>query len=108
MFGGRSFEGPFDITAWTPPARAAVYCLLIQDRVVYFGESSDLAQRAFPSSRGGRAGWLRIADFASRIVVAAHWMPRSTFEERNGVAQKLIEFYEPECNEVTRSHSLAH
>ena len=107
------FEGPFSITGWTPPARAGVFCIMVPDarcvppfRPVYFGESSNLAERAFPGAQHGRASWLDIADYDLTIYVAALWMPQSTLDERKAVERQLVQFCQPECNEVFRGRSL--
>ena len=107
------FEGPFPIAGWTPPARAGVFCIMVPDercvppyRPVYFGESPNLAERAFPGPQHGRAGWLDIADYDRSVLVAAHWMPQSTLDERKAVERQLVRFCQPECNEVFRGRSL--
>ena len=107
------FEGPFPIDGWTPPARAGVFCIMVPDsrcvppfRPVYFGESSNLAERVFPGAQHGRASWLDIADYDLSIYVAAHWMPQSSLDERKAVERQLVQFCQPECNEVFRGRSL--
>src|SRR6266849_5588279 len=85
-FGGKSFEGPFEMSTWTPPARAGVYCVMVPDarcvpssyRAIYFAETGNFAERAFPSAKHGQASWLKIADYPLSIHIAAYWMPRST------------------------------
>jgi len=107
------FDGPFPIDGWTPPARAGVFCIMVPDsrcvppyRPVYFGESSNLAQRVFPGPQQGRASWLDIADYDLSVYVAAHWMPQSTLDERKAVERELVQLCQPECNEVFRGRSL--
>jgi len=75
-------------------------------RPVYFGESPNLAERAFPGPQQGRASWLDIADYDRSVLVAAHWMPQSTPDERKAVERQLVRFCQPECNEVFRGRSL--
>ena len=107
------FEGPFPITEWTPRARAGVFCIMVPDarrlppyRPVYFGESSNVAERAFPGPQHGRASWLDIADYDLSVYIAAHWMPQSTLDERKAVERELVQLCQPECNEVFRGRSL--
>ena len=95
------------ITAWTPPARAGVDCLLVPDercvpplRPGFFGSSENFAERGFPPARGGRAGWLEIADYDVSIQIAVHWMPQSTLAQRKGVERDLIRLCQPEINEI--------
>jgi hypothetical protein len=113
-FAGKSFEGPFELGTWTPAARAGVYCVMVPDsgcvpskyRAIYFGETGNFAERAFPSAKNGQAGWLKIADYSQVVHIAAYWMARSTADERKAVERELIQLYEPECNEILRGHSL--
>ena len=109
-FGDKSFDGPFEISAWAPPARAGIFCVVVPEfesyRPIYFGESSNFIERAFPAAKRGRASWLKIADYGASVLVAAYWMPRSTADERKAVERELIELYEPECNELARRHPL--
>jgi hypothetical protein len=107
------FEGPFAITAWTPPPRAGVYCVLVPDsrcvppfRPVYFGQSENFAQRGFPTDRARCANWLDIADYDLSIHIAVHWMPQSALESRKLVERELIRFCQPELNEIFRGRSL--
>ncbi|HET7670371.1 MAG TPA: hypothetical protein VFK84_08175 [Burkholderiales bacterium] len=108
------FEGPLPISAWTPPARAGVYCILVPDarcvppyRPVFFGSSDNFAERGFPSARSGRASWLDIADYELSIHIAVHWMPHSSLESRQAVERELIRFCQPELNEIFRGRSVA-
>ena len=107
------FEGPFPIAAWTPPARAAVFCIMVPDarreppyRPVYVGQSPNLAERVFPNGKHGLASWLDIADYDQGVYVAAYWMPQSTLDERKALERRLVQSCQPECNEVFRGRSL--
>ena len=111
--GASFFEGPFPIDGWTPPARAAVFCIMVPDarreppfRPVYVGESANLAERAFPGAQQGRASWLDIADYDQGVYFAAYWMPQSTLDERKALERRLVQSCQPECNEVFRGRSL--
>ena len=102
------------ISAWAPPPRAGVYCILVPDvrcippfRPVYFGSSDNFAQHGFPSAGNGRASWLDIADYDLSIHIAVHWMPRSTLESRKAVERELIRYCQPELNEIFRGRSVA-
>lgn len=113
QLGASVFDGPFPISGWTPPARAAVFCIMVPDgrreppfRPVYVGESANLAERVFPGAQHGRASWLDIADYDQGVYVAAHWMPQSTLDERKALERRLVQSCQPECNEVFRGRSL--
>lgn len=102
----RLFDGPQPIGTWTPLARAGVYCVIVAERVVYVGQSSNFAEQAFPDARQGGAGWLAIADCGSDVYIAACWMPRSSEEEREALRRELIGLYHPECNQLVPAPSL--
>lgn len=112
QFGPSVFDGPFPIDGWTPPARAAVFCIMVPDarreppyRPVYVGESANLAERVFPGAQRGHASWLDIADYDEGVYVAACWMPQSTPHERKALERRLLQSCQPECNEVFRGRS---
>lgn len=104
-FGDELFYGPFAIGEWNASAIAGVYCIVVPDsrctssyRAIYIGESYNFAERGFPRPEDGDATWLAIANYKEPILIAAHWMPESTVEQRKTVQQKLIRSYLPECN----------
>lgn len=113
-FADALFDGPHEIGALAPQARAGVYCVLVGDsrfqplpyRLVYVGQSSNLGEQVFPALYEGRRGWNAIVDYASPVYIAVCWMPRSTEEERQALEREVIRRYHPECNELLPEHSL--
>ena len=99
-----SFEGPFEITKWDPPFRAAVYVIMVKGekegyyRLIYVGESSNLSERGFYKSHHAYNCWIRIAGSESNLFIGVHKMPESTQEDRTKIEQQLISEYNPTCN----------
>ena len=105
----REFDGPFPLTDWSGGAVPAVYTLLVLDgqeyRPVFVGETANLLERAFPSSRKGRAGWLCLADYHQSLYIAVHPLAGPT--DRKALERQMIQTYQPECNEAFPARSLA-
>lgn len=105
-WGNVKFEGPYPITEWEPPNRAAVYAIMIKPdpvnkpktyRIIYFGQSSNLSERGFYRSHHSYECWLEQAGKESNIYIGIYRMPNSTEEERRNIEQRLITEYEPVC-----------
>jgi hypothetical protein len=106
--GNIEFEGPYPITNWEPPRRAAVYAIMMKPdprnkpttyRVLYFGESSNLSERGFYRSHHKYACWSREAGSESNLYIGIYRMPGSTPEQRRELESKLVEQYRPVCND---------
>jgi len=101
------FEGPYPITDWEPPYRAAVYAIMMKPnpqakayKIVYFGESSNLSERGFYRSYHKYDSWIREAGSEGNLYIGIHRMPGSTAEERRKVESDLILGpYKPACND---------
>lgn len=106
-WGKISFDGPYPITKWDPPFRAAIYAIMIKPeptskpttyRIIYFGESGNLSERGFYKSHHAYSCWIKQAGSESNLFIGVHQMPNSTQEVREKVEQKLISDYNPVCN----------
>lgn len=106
--GDVKFDGPYPITQWDPPYRAAVYSIMIKPdptnkpdtyRIIYFGESGNLSERGFYKVHHKYQCWLQQAKSESNIYIGIYKMPESTQEQRTEVEQKLITQYKPVCND---------
>jgi hypothetical protein len=104
-WGDISFEGPYAITAWNPPRRAAVYAIMYkrdrsEDRyfIIYFGESENLSYRGFYRSHHKYNCWIQYAGSDDNLYIGINTMPNSTDAERRRVEQDLIRQYDPYCN----------
>ena len=106
-WGNVSFDGPYPITNWDPPYRAAVYAIMIKPdskskpdtyRILYFGETSNLSQRGFYRSHHKYDCWIKQAGSESNLYIGIHLMPTSTAAERQKVEAALVSQYNPVCN----------
>lgn len=106
-WGDITFDGPYSVTDWEPPYRAAVYAIMMKPdptnkpttyRILYFGESSNLSERGFWRSHHKYQCFIDNAGSESNIYIGIYRMPNSTEEERRAVEQKLIAQYNPVCN----------
>jgi len=107
-WGGVSFDGPYAITSWDPPYKAAVYAIMMKPdpmnkpttyRILYFGESSNLSERGFYRSHHKFKCWLDNAGSESNLYIGIHAMPESAQEDRTKVEQQLIDACKPICNQ---------
>jgi len=107
-WGNISFEGPYPITNWNPPYRAAIYAIMIKEdpnnqpnmyTIIYFGESGNLSDRGFYSSHHKFQCWLNQAGSEYNIYIGICKMPNSTPEERKRIESALINQYRPICND---------
>lgn len=101
------FEGPYPITSWNPPLRAAIYAIMVKSdpvnrpnmyKVLYIGESGNLSERGFYKTHHASQCWLQQAGSLSSLFIAIYLMPSSTEEERQNIEAQLIEEYSPPCN----------
>ncbi len=106
-WGDVEFEGPYLITEWQPPRRAAVYAIMKKPRpktdpgtyaILYFGESGNLDDRGFYKSHQEYPCWKKEAGSDSDIFIGIHRMPDSTKKKRVSVEKKLIDQLNPVCN----------
>jgi len=105
IWGDISFDGPYRITDWDPPYRAAVYAIMYKRAIseelytlIYIGESGNLDERGFYLSHHKYNCWLSYAGSDDNIYIGIHLMPNSTDEERRLVERDLINRLEPACN----------
>jgi hypothetical protein len=106
-WGDVSFDGPYSVSAWEPPYRAAVYAIMMKPdpiskpstfRMLYFGESSNLSERGFFRSHHKYNCWIQHAGSEDNLYIGTHLMPDSSQEERTRVEQGLISRFDPACN----------
>lgn len=100
-----SWNGPYDESIL--PARAGLYCVWIRSspqagsvcRLVYIGESGDIAQRV--ASHDKRGCWERNRRQGEQIVFTYVLLPTAEVSEdwRRSVENCLIAHHRPPCNE---------
>jgi len=104
-WGNYSFDGPYQITNWNPPYRAAVYAIMKEtDKpetygIIYFGETEDLSGRGFVEPHHKYPCFIDQAGAESNLYIGIHLMPNSTQQKRMIVESELISEYNPVCND---------
>jgi hypothetical protein len=107
-WGNTRFDGPYSITGWNPPFRAAVYAIMVKSNpiskpatysILYFGESSNLSERGFFRSHHKYQCFLQHANSESDLYIGIHLMPGSTLAQRQYVESNLIRQFRPPCND---------
>jgi hypothetical protein len=96
-------EGPFPLSDWQPPSRAAVYGIVMKrangkNRIIYIGQSGNLSDRGFYRNHHAYPCWLHESGDLSNLYIAYHLMPDSSEEERTEIESDLIEKRDPVCN----------
>jgi hypothetical protein len=98
------FSGPFPFATAPKHSWSGIYAVCAYDatwgprpyRIIYFGESGNMAERVTPSHENFPA-WVRAAGTRFNLYVAFHNVTRL---ERMTVEKRLIEHYNPACNQV--------
>jgi hypothetical protein len=103
---GYPFEGPRLLGGWTPPARPAVFAILIKPdagseryAVIYVGHADDLSAAAFPFSHPAAECWAQRAGGKWKIYVAWYEIPGGLPSHREQITKELVSIYHPGCNE---------
>lgn len=103
--GNYEFTDPWPLNIWTPPDFPGIYAILARDptspenryRLIYIGESENLAERGFPSSHHRYNCWVREAGHDLNLYVS--WMMSTEYQDlRRLTEQELIRQYDPVCN----------
>jgi hypothetical protein len=106
--GNIEFDGPYSISSWNPPYRAAVYAIMMKSNpinrpetysILYFGESSNLSERGFLRSHHKYHCFLQCAGSESNLYIGIHLMPESTLAQRQYVESNLIRQFKLPCND---------
>jgi hypothetical protein len=104
---GYPFEGPRLLGAWTPPAAAAVFVILVRPdsaarpdeyAVIFVGHSDDLTAERFPFRHPAAPCWVRRAGDRWKVHVATYEVPGGSQAHREQIGRELIAFYRPGCN----------
>lgn len=106
--GGYSFEGPWRLGGWTPPARSGIYAILYRadpDKspnrysVIFVGQAENLAEEGLPWKHPRSGCWLQRAGGKWGLYLAIFYPPGGTLNIRLGIERELIGIYNPYCNE---------
>jgi hypothetical protein len=104
---GYPFEGPRLLGGWSPPARAAVFAILIRPdpsarpdeyAVVYVSHGDDLSAERFPFRHPAASCWIRRAGDRWKVHIATYEVPGGNRAHREQIARELIATYRPGCN----------
>lgn len=104
---GYPFEGPRALAGWTPPARAAVYAVLVKpepdarpDRyaVIDVDHSADLSQERFPFGHRRASKWVERAGDRWRLHICTYEVPGGLAGHREQIVRELIAVYRPSCS----------
>ena len=106
QFGNAVSREPQSLSSCTPLYRAGLYAILVYDpfakprpySVLYFGQSSNFSERAFPSGHHAYTCWIARAGSASGLYVATYEMPNSSVAYRVALESQLVDQYIPPCN----------
>jgi hypothetical protein len=107
VFADISFTEPARFSFFLPPfISGGLYAILVPDaaakprpfRVIYFGESGELAKRVRPSHEK-YPDWVREAGGAPTLFVSFHTMIGGQ-NERVALESELIAHYKPACNDI--------
>jgi hypothetical protein len=103
-WGEISFDGPYPITKWDPPRKAAVYVIMMPGKekgyykLIYVGETENLSDRGFYKSHHAYDCWIKEAGNESKLSIGIHAMPGSTKDDRLKIEQQIKSKYSPACN----------
>jgi hypothetical protein len=104
---GYAFEGPRVLAGWTPPARPAVYAIVIKpepdtkvDRyaVIYVDHSDDLSAERFPFNHPRASCWMRRAGDRWKLYICIYEVPGGLRSHREQIVHELTAIYRPGCN----------
>ena len=104
IFKDRIFSEPMELGVALPARTQGVYAVLLPDnswwpqqfRVIYFGETGDLAKN-ITSKHEKYQDWLQEAA-GSTLYVAFHATPRMKQEKRKEAGSELVREFHPVCN----------
>src|SRR6185437_11494428 len=95
---GYPFEGPRLLSGWTPPARPAVYAIMVKPdpdgkpetyAVIYVGHADDLSAEQFPFNHPRAECWIRRAGNRWRIYICTYEVPGGLPSHREQIMHEL-------------------
>lgn len=107
QLGRYEFMDPWPLSIWQPPSLPGIYAILVrtpvdppdQYRVIYVGQTANLAERGFPASHEKYRDWVHEAGHRLNIYVS--WMVAAPHSRlRQLVEEELIKQYQPTCNDT--------
>lgn len=103
---GYPFEGPRVLAGWTPPARPAVYAIVVKPddakpdtyAVIYVGHCDDLSAERFPFNHPRASSWVRRAGSRWKLYICTYEVPGGLRSHREQIGRELMAVYHPSCN----------
>ena len=102
---GYPFEGPRLLAGWTPPARPAVYAILIKPdqgvdtyAVIDVDHSDDLSTARLPFRHPRASCWERRAGDRWKLSICTYEVPGGLRSHREQIARELVAIYRPGCS----------
>ena len=102
---GYPFEGPRVLAGWTPPARPAVYAILIKPdptvdnyAVIDVDHADDLSAARLPFRHPRATCWERRAGDRWKLYICTYEVPGGLRSHREQIARELVAIYRPGCS----------
>jgi hypothetical protein len=105
---GYSFDGPWLLGGWNPPAKPGVYVVMYKPdpekkpdthAVIYVGQNMDMSKEGLPKNHSRAGCWADRAGSPWKLHVAFYTFPGATPRQLISVQTDLIAHYNPFCNE---------
>lgn len=97
------FLGPIKLSEWGPPMEQVVYILLRRAKdtfqVIYVDECEKSQDADFFQKHEKSKCWIDAAGSNENLYLSVYPMWNSTSDERKRLASKIINKYQPACNE---------
>jgi hypothetical protein len=97
------FLGPIRLSEWGPPMDQVVYLLLRRTgenyQIVYAGESEKTEDPGFFTKNDKFKCWLQNAGTEDSLYLSIYPMWGSAPQERQRLLRKIIERFQPPCND---------
>ena len=104
---GYPFEGPRVLAGWSPPARAAVYAIVVRPdperkpqeyAVIDVDHADDLTKEGFPFRHRRSACWMQRAANRYQIHICTYEVPGGLPSHREQIVRELLSVYQPGCS----------
>lgn len=99
------FHGPILLEKWGPPMEELVYLILSRQKdsfnIVYVGDCQRTDEMTYFEKHPQFDCWSNSGAGKSPYLAILP-MPKSSVESRKNIIQKIITFYKPACNEITK------
>jgi len=102
------FLGPIRLSEWGPPMNQVLYLLLRRSnetfQILYAGESEKTDEADFFTKNEKFKCWIQNAGTENDLYLSIYPMWDSTPVERQRILRKIIDRFQPPCNESDNSN----